>query len=69
VLSKQHKGALFKQSAIDLIVLFTYNIKAAFAHSKKVIMFILNVQKTFNAILKKQLLKYITEQDWPFSLL
>jgi hypothetical protein len=32
-------------------------------------MFILNVQKAFDAILKKQLLKRITKQGWPFSLL
>jgi hypothetical protein len=43
VLSKQHKRALSKQLAINLVTLFTYNIKAAFAHSKEVIMFILNV--------------------------
>jgi hypothetical protein len=43
VLSPQHKGALLKQLAIDLVVLFTYNIKAALTHSKEVIMFILNV--------------------------
>jgi hypothetical protein len=69
VLNKQHRRAFFKQLAIDLITLFTYNIKAALAHGKKVTIFILNVQKAFNAILKRQLLKYITEQGWPFSLL
>jgi hypothetical protein len=69
VLSRQHRGAFFKQSVIDLVALFTYNIETAFAHSKKVIMFTLNIQETFDAILKKQLLRYITEQGWPLSLL
>jgi hypothetical protein len=36
---------------------------------KEVIMFILNIQEVFNALLKKQLLKHITKQGWPFSLL
>jgi hypothetical protein len=62
VLSKQHKEALSKRSAIDLIVLFTHDIKAAFAHSKKVTIFTLNVQKAFDIVLKRQLLKHITEQ-------
>jgi hypothetical protein len=61
VLSLQHKGALFKQLAIDLVVLFTYNIKAALTRGKEVTMFILNVQEVFNTLLKKQLLKHITE--------
>jgi hypothetical protein len=68
MLNKQHKEALFKWLAIDLITLFTYNIKAAFTHNKKVIIFTLNMQRVFDAILKRQLLKYITEQDWPFFL-
>jgi hypothetical protein len=63
VLSRQHRGAFFKQSAIDLVTLFTYNIKTALIHSKEVIIFTLNVQETFDAVLKKQLLKRITEQD------
>jgi hypothetical protein len=69
VLSKQHRGALPKQSAIDLVALFTYNVKAAFVHGKEVTMFTLNVQEAFDVILKKQLLKHITKQGWPFSLL
>jgi hypothetical protein len=68
VLSLQHRGALFKQLAIDLIALFTYNIKTALAHSKEVTMFTLNIQRAFNALLKRQLLKHITKQGWPFSL-
>jgi hypothetical protein len=63
VLSKQHKGALLKRLAIDLVVLFTYNIKAALANDKKVTMFTLNIQEAFDVILKRQLLKYITEQN------
>jgi hypothetical protein len=69
VFSPQHKKALLKQLAIDLIALFTYNIKAALTRSKKVTIFILNMQKAFNALLKRRLLKRITEQGWPFSLL
>jgi hypothetical protein len=68
VLSLQHRRALFKQLAIDLIALFTYNIKAALAHSKEVTMFTLNIQRAFNALFKRQLLKHITKQGWPFSL-
>jgi hypothetical protein len=62
VLSRQHKEALFKRLAIDLIALFTYDIKAAFTHGKKVTIFTLNIQGVFNAVLKRQLLRYITEQ-------
>ena len=68
MLSPQHKRALLKQLAIDLVALFTYNIKAALVHSKKIIMFTLNIQGIFNALLKKRLLRRIIEQDWPFSL-
>jgi hypothetical protein len=52
-----------------LVALFTYNVKTALARGKEVIMFTLNVQGTFDALLKKQLLKRITEQGWPLSLL
>jgi hypothetical protein len=69
VLSRQHKGAFFKRLAIDLITLFTYNIKAALTHNKKVTMFTLNMQGAFDAVLKKQLLKHIIKQSWPFFLL
>jgi hypothetical protein len=69
VLSPQHRGALLKRLAIDLITLFTYNIKTALVRGKKIIMFILNIQGAFDTLLKKQLLKRITEQGWPFSLL
>jgi hypothetical protein len=54
---------------MDLVTLFTYNIKAALARGKEVIIFILNMQRAFNALLKRQLLKRITKQGWPFSLL
>jgi hypothetical protein len=53
VLSRQHKRALPKRSAIDLIALFTYNVKTAFANGKEVTIFILNIQKAFDAILKR----------------
>jgi hypothetical protein len=62
VLSRQHKGAFFKRLAINLIALFTYDIKAAFTHSKEVTMFTLDIQRAFDAILKKRLLKRITKQ-------
>jgi hypothetical protein len=61
VLSSQHKRALFKRLVIDLVALFTYNIKTAFVRSKKVTMFTLNIQRAFNTLLKRQLLKRITE--------
>jgi hypothetical protein len=61
VLSPQHKEALFKRLTINLVALFTYNIKAALAHSKEVTMFILNIQRVFDTLLKRQLLKHITE--------
>jgi hypothetical protein len=54
---------------MDLVALFTYNVKAALARDKEVIMFTLNIQKVFNTLLKRQLLRYITEQGWPVSLL
>jgi hypothetical protein len=69
VLSKQHREALLKQSVINLITLFTHDIEAALAHSKKVTMSTLDVQRTFDAILKRRLLKHITKQGWPLSLL
>jgi hypothetical protein len=36
-----------------LITLFTYNITTAFTRGKEVIIFILNIQKTFNTLLKR----------------
>jgi hypothetical protein len=69
VLSPQHKEALLKQLAINLVTLFTYNVKAALVCSKEIIMFILNIQKTFNTLLKKQLLKRIIKQGWTLFLL
>jgi hypothetical protein len=69
VLNRQHEGAFLKQLAINLIALFTHDIKAAFVHSKKVTIFTLNIQEAFDAILKRQLLKRITKQGWPFFLL
>jgi hypothetical protein len=69
VLSLQHKGALLKRSAINLVALFTYNVKIALTRGKEVIMFILDVQKAFDALLKKRLLKRITKQGWPLFLL
>jgi hypothetical protein len=53
VLSLQHKKALSKQLVIDLIALFTYNIKAAFACGKEVTMFTLDIQKAFDTLLKR----------------
>jgi hypothetical protein len=69
VLSPQHRGALSKRSAIDLVALFTYNIKAALARGKEVTMFTLNVQEAFDALLKRRLLRRITKQGWPLFLL
>jgi hypothetical protein len=63
MLSKQHKRAFLKRSAINLIALFTYNIKTALMYNKKVTMFTFNIQRTFDTMLKKRLLRYITKQD------
>jgi hypothetical protein len=54
---------------MDLVASFTHNIEAALARGKEVIMFTLNVQGAFDALLKRRLLKHITEQGWPLSLL
>jgi hypothetical protein len=54
---------------MDLVTLFTYDIEAALARSKEVTMFTLDVQEAFNALLKKRLLRHITKQGWPLSLL
>jgi hypothetical protein len=54
---------------MDLVALFTYNIEAALARSKEVTMFTLDVQGAFDALLKRRLLRRMTEQGWPFSLL
>ena len=62
MLSKQHRRAFLKQLTIDSIILFTYNIKIAFMRSKEITMFTLNIQKVFNTLLKKQLLKHIIKQ-------
>jgi hypothetical protein len=69
VLSPQHEGALPKRSAIDLVALFTYNVEAALARGKEVTMFTLDVQGAFDALLKRRLLRRMTEQGWPLSLL
>jgi hypothetical protein len=53
VFSKQHREALFKQLAINLIALFIHDVKAALINSKEVTIFILNVQEAFNIILKR----------------
>jgi hypothetical protein len=69
VLSRQHRGALFKRLAINLVTLFTHDIKTALINSKEVIIFTLNIQEAFDAVLKRQLLKRITKQGWLLSLL
>jgi hypothetical protein len=54
---------------MDLVVLFTYDVEAALARGKEVTMFTLDVQGAFDALLKRRLLRRITEQGWPLSLL
>jgi hypothetical protein len=61
VLSPQHRGAFSKRSAIDLVASFTYDVEAALARSKEVTMFTLDIQGVFDALLKRQLLRRITE--------
>jgi hypothetical protein len=47
---------------MDLITLFTYNVEVALTRGKEVIMFTLDVQRAFDVLLKRQLLKRITKQ-------
>ena len=54
--SNQHRGALPKRSAIDLVASFTYNIKKAIAEGKQVIIVTLDVQGAFDALLANRLL-------------
>jgi hypothetical protein len=54
---------------MDLVALFTHDIEVTLTNSKEVTMFTLDVQGAFDAVLKRQLLKHITEQGWPLSLL
>jgi hypothetical protein len=54
---------------MDLVALFTHDVEAALACGKEVTMFTLDVQGAFDAVLKRRLLRRMTEQGWPLSLL
>ena len=69
ILSSQHGGALPKRSAMDLVASFTHDIEAAMATGLEVTMITMDVQGAFDALLKKRLLKRMTEQGWPLPLL
>jgi ribonuclease HI len=69
VLSPQHGGALPKRSAMDLVAAFTHDTEAALAQGKEVTMVTMDVLGAFDALLKRRLLKRMTEQGWPLPLL
>ena len=69
ILSPQHGGALPKRSAMDLVASFTHDVEAAMARDYEVTMVTMDVQGAFDALLKKRLLKRMTEQGWPLLLL
>jgi hypothetical protein len=56
VLSDQHRGALPKRSAIDLVASFTHNVEKAIAEGLQVTMVTLDVQGAFDALLANRLL-------------
>ena len=56
VLSNQHRGALPKRSAIDLVASFTHDVEKAIAEGKQVTMVTLDVQGAFDAVLANRLL-------------
>jgi hypothetical protein len=56
VLSGQHRGALPKRLAIDLVASFIYNIEKAIAKGQQVTMVTLDVQGAFDALLANRLL-------------
>lgn len=69
ILSPQHAGALPKRSAMDLVASFTHDIEAALAAGLEVTMTTMDVQGAFDALLKRRLLKRMTEQGFPLALL
>jgi hypothetical protein len=56
VLSGQHRGALPKRSAIDLVASFIHNVEKAIVEGQQVTIVTLDVQGAFNALLANRLL-------------
>jgi hypothetical protein len=69
ILSPQHGGALPKRSALDLVASFTHDVETAIARGHEVTVVTMDVQGAFDVLLVKRLLKRMTEQGWPLSLL
>src|SRR6201996_2025153 len=69
ILSPQHGGALPKRSVMDLVAAFTHDVEAAMAAGQEVTMVTMDVQGAFDALLKKRLLRRMTNQGWPLALL
>jgi len=69
VLNPQHGRALPKRATMDLVAAFTHDVEAAFAAGKKVTIITMNIQRAFDALLKRRLLKRMTKQGWPLPLL
>ena len=69
VFSPHHGGALPKRSTMDLVASFTHDVEAALAMGLQVTMITMDVQGAFDALLVRRLLKRMTEQGWPLSLL
>src|SRR5438045_1587168 len=69
ILSPQHGGTLPKCSTMDLVAVFTHDIKAAMMLGKQITMITMDVQGAFDALLPKWLLAWMTGQGWPLPLL
>ena len=69
ILSPQHGGALPKRSAMDLVASFTHDVEAAMAAGLEVTMVTMDVQGAFDALLKRRLLRRMTNQGFPLKLL
>ena len=54
---------------MDLVAAFTHDVEAAMAAGQEVTMVTMDVQGAFDALLKKRLLRRMTNQGWPLALL
>jgi hypothetical protein len=54
---------------MDLVAAFTHHAGAALAQGRKVTLVTMDVQGAFNTLLRRRLLKRMTEQGWPLSLI
>ncbi|KAI0992128.1 hypothetical protein K3495_g16058, partial [Podosphaera aphanis] len=69
LLNPQHCGALPKRSAMDLVASFTHDVEAALAMGLEISMVIMDIQGAFDALLKRRLLRRMTAQGFPLSLI